>query len=197
MPIASLRRPAFGRRDQERAIKGIIFSLLEEVVVSEHGADAWDDTLERAALDGAYTAVGSYPDSEFVRLLESLPDASERPAATQLRWFGAKAIPLLARTYPMFFAGYRSTQPFLLTLNDIIHPEVRKLYPDADVPVFDFSHEGEGTLVVGYRSGRHLCFLAEGFIDGAAAHFGEQVAITQRRCMHRGDERCDLVCTFD
>ncbi len=155
MPIAPRRHPACGGRRQEREIKGIIFSLLEEVVVNEHGENAWDDTLERAALDGAYTAVGNYPDSEFLQLL-----------------------------------------PFLLTLNDIIHPEVRKLYPDADVPVFDFSHEGESTLVVGYRSARRLCFLAEGFIEGASSHFGQHVTIEQRLCMHDGNDRCDLVCTF-
>src|SRR5882724_1829080 len=44
-------RPAFGRGRRERKIKGIIFSLLEEVVVDEHGADAWDDMLEQASLD--------------------------------------------------------------------------------------------------------------------------------------------------
>jgi hypothetical protein len=164
--------------------------------VDEHGEDAWDDTLERAALDGAYTAVGSYPDSEFLKLLAALPAGAERSPGTQLRWFGARAFPLLAERYPVFFAGHDSTQPFLLTLNDIIHPEVRKLYPDADVPVFDFSREGEATLVVGYRSGRRLCFLAEGFIEGASAHFGQHVSIEQRTCMHLGDERCDLVCTF-
>jgi hypothetical protein len=164
--------------------------------VDEHGDDAWDDMLERASLDGAYTAVGSYPDSEFLKLLAALPAGPDRSPDTQLRWFGAKAFPLLALRYPVFFEGYDSTQPFLLTLNDIIHPEVRKLYPDADVPVFDFSHEGEDTLVVGYRSGRRLCFLAEGFIEGASSHFGQHVAIEQRLCMHHGDERCDLVCKF-
>ena len=99
MPIAS---PASGLRPPYRSdrIKGIIFSLLEEVVVGEHGADAWDDTLERAGLDGAYTAVGSYPDSEFLRLLAALPDAPDVRSEPQLRWFGAKALPLLAQPYP-------------------------------------------------------------------------------------------------
>lgn len=191
-------RPSLGRRRREHGIKGIIFNLLEEVVVDEHGENAWDDTLERASLDGAYTAVGSYPDDEFLRLLTALPTTPERQSDThlQLRWFGTKAIPLLASRYPQFFEGHDSVQPFLLTLNEIIHPEVRKLYPDVDVPVFDFSHEAEDTLVVGYRSRRRLCFLAEGFIAGATTHFGQRVVIEQRRCMHRGDDRCDLVCTF-
>jgi len=89
MPIAPRRHPACGGRRQEREIKGIIFSLLEEVVVNEHGENAWDDTLERAALDGAYTAVGNYPDSEFLQLLAALPAATDQQPETQLRWFGA------------------------------------------------------------------------------------------------------------
>jgi len=178
-------------------MKGIIFNLFEEVVVSEHGDDAWEDMLERAGTDGVYTAVGSYPDGEFIALLQAMPNASGPSPDDLLRWFGAKAIPLLARRYPVFFEGHSSTKSFLLTLNDIIHPEVRKLYPDADVPVFDFDTPStNGSLVVGYRSGRQLCELAEGFIQGAATHFAESVSIEQPQCMHRGDERCELVCTF-
>ena len=179
-------------------MKGIIFNLFEEVVVSEHGDDAWEDLLERAHVDGAYTAVGSYPDDQFISLLEAMPSGSGQSRHELLRWFGAKAIPLLARRYPAFFEGPGSTRSFLLTLNDIIHPEVRKLYPDADVPVFDFDTPStNGTLVVGYRSARKLCDLAEGFIEGAAAHFGERVTIAQPHCMHRGDQRCEIVCSFE
>ena len=178
-------------------MKGLIFNLLEEVVVAEHGDDVWDGILETAGLEGAYTAVGSYADGEFVALLTALSTALARTPEELLRWFGAKAIPMLALRYPIFFEGHTSTQSFLLTLNNVIHAEVRKLYADADVPVFEFdSPNGDGTLIVGYRSARRLCALAEGFIDGAAAHFGERVAIEQSRCMHRGDESCDLVCRF-
>ena len=178
-------------------MKGIIFNLFEEVVVSEHGDDVWEDMLEQAGVDGAYTAVGSYPDHQFISLLGAMPSGGDQSTPDLLRWFGAKAIPLLAGRYPVFFEGHTSTRSFLLTLNDIIHPEVRKLYPDADVPVFDFDTPStNGTLVVGYRSARKLCSLAEGFIDGAAEHFGEHVTIEQPQCMHRGDERCELVCWF-
>jgi hypothetical protein len=178
-------------------MKGIIFNLLEEVVVAEHGADDWEDMLERAGVDGVYTAVGSYSDSQFISLLQAMPREQGESPGQLLRWFGVKAIPLLAGRYPVFFEGHTTTRSFLLTLNDIIHPEVRKLYPDADVPVFDFDTPSTpGTLVVGYRSARKLCALAEGFIHGAADHFGERVSIEQPRCMHEGDERCELVCSF-
>src|SRR6266852_6374998 len=89
-------RPAPERR-KGAAMKGIIFNLFEEVVVSEHGDDAWEDMLERAGIDGAYTAVGSYPDVEFITLLKAMPAGeSDDSPDDLLRWFGAKAIPLLS-----------------------------------------------------------------------------------------------------
>ena len=36
-------------------MKGIIFNLLEDVVINDHGQDTWDELLNATALDGAYT----------------------------------------------------------------------------------------------------------------------------------------------
>jgi hypothetical protein len=191
-----------GRAEGKR-VKGIIFNLLEEVVTAEQGADRWDELLERSGVEGAYTSVGNYDDEEFVRLLSTMRESSGASLEGLFHWFGVRAMPLLADRFPMFFEPHRTTRAFLLTLNDIIHSEVRKLYLDADVPVFDFdptpgSRQLNGSvLTLGYRSQRRLCALAEGFIMGAAAHFHEQVQIEQPVCMLRGDERCSLVCTFE
>jgi hypothetical protein len=107
-----------------------------------------------------------------------------------VRWFGRRALPLLAERYPQFFDPHESTRPFLLTLNDIIHPEVRKIYPGAGVPVFDYDASSEDVLVMGYSSERKLCALGHGLIEGAADHYGERAEVEQPHCMKRGDERC-------
>jgi hypothetical protein len=176
-------------------MKGIIFNLVEEVVVGAHGEDAWDDILDAAGVEGSYTSLGSYPDEDLFRLVGAASTALGLPANDVVRSLGQGAIPLLAQRYPGFF-DHPSTKPFLLTLNDIIHPEVRKLYPGADVPEFDFDSPSDDQLVLGYRSARKLCALAEGFILGAAAHFGEHVTIDQPQCMHRGADSCVLTCHF-
>jgi hypothetical protein len=176
-------------------VKGIIFNLVEEVVAGTYGEDAWDDILDSAGVDGAYTSLGSYPDEDLWRLVEAASVRLEADPQDVIRALGQGAIPLLAQRYPGFFE-HSSTKSFLLTLNDIIHPEVRKLYPGADVPVFDFPPSGEDELLMGYRSTRRLCALAEGFILGAAAHFGERVQVEQPQCMLRGAESCLLACRF-
>ena len=98
--------------------------------------------------------------------------------------------------YPGFFSSQPSTRPFVLSVNSIIHPEVRKVYPGADVPTFDFHDEVDGSLAMGYRSPRRLCALAQGFIEGAATHYGETVIFEHRECMHKGDKRCLCVISF-
>lgn len=171
-------------------MKGIVFNLLEECVTDAHGAEAWDRMLEDADLDGVYTTLGNYPDADLLGLVTTASAQLGLPADDVVRWFGQSAIPLLAAAYPQFFNMHDNTLSFLLTLNDVIHPEVRKLYPGADVPVFDFTMDGERALVMGYASARRLCALAEGFVAGTAAHYGERVAVSQEACMKTGAARC-------
>jgi hypothetical protein len=94
------------------------------------------------------------------------------------------------------FQRHQSTRPFILTLNGIIHPEVRKLYPGADTPDFEFDATSPEVLVMIYRSKRKLCALAEGLIEGAANHYGQTVRIDHQQCMHRGDAHCRLDLSF-
>ncbi|MDQ3943926.1 MAG: heme NO-binding domain-containing protein [Actinomycetota bacterium] len=176
---------------------GIIFNLLEEAVVRRFGAEAWSAMLAHVGSSG-YLPFDRYPDEDLFVLLEALPVDRETTAPERLRWFGRAAVPLLAERYPMIFAPHHSAESFLLTLNQLLHPggpppgaeggpldlEVLESGPDAD-------------LVLGYRSTRRLCALAEGFVTGAADWYGERVRIVQPRCMLEGEERCALVCTFE
>jgi hypothetical protein len=184
------------RYDHNRLVKGIVFNLLEQVVSRDYGEDTWDDLLAAAGLDGAYTSLGSYPDEHLGRLVGAASETLRLPAQDVVRWFGREALPALATAYPAFFDPHTDTRSFVLTLNDIIHPEVRKLYPGADVPEFAFDTSSDDVLRMGYDSHRRMCAFAEGLIEGAAAHYGEQVAISQSSCMLRGDARCDLEMTF-
>jgi hypothetical protein len=177
-------------------MKGVIFNLTEEVIVASYGEDTWDALLDAAGLDGSYTSLGNYPDGDLFRLVDAASSHLGVPAQDVVRTLGEGALPLLAGRYPDFFAGHISTRSFVLTLNDIIHSEVRKLYPGAEVPEFDFDDSDPACLVVGYRSPRKLCALAEGFIVGAARHFGEEATLDQPRCLNRGDDRCIIRCTF-
>lgn len=177
-------------------MKGITFNMLEEVVRDQYGEDTWDDLLEAASLGGAYTSLGNYPDEDLFRLVSVASIALKLPPDDVVRWFGRSALPIMARSYPSMFEGHTNTRSFLLTLNHIIHPEVRKLYPGADVPTFDFDTSSDEVIFMGYRSHRKLCAFAHGLVEGAALHFGEPLSFEHLECMHRGDSKCLFAISF-
>lgn len=176
-------------------MKGVIFNLLEEVVSEHHGDSTWEALLDAAHSDGVYTSLGSYPDAELIALVEAASKLTGTPVRTLLHWFGLNALPKLAERYPGFFESAPDARSFILSVNTIIHPEVRKLYAGAGCPHFHFA-ETENTLTLGYRSPRKLCDLAHGFAEAVASHYGETVSFSQPACMHDGAPSCQLVVTW-
>ena len=177
-------------------MKGIVFNLLEKLVVRDRGEAAWDDLLDAAGLRGAYTSLGNYDDAELHALVGAAASRWDTDPQEIIRWFGREAIPMFNDRYPELFAPHDSTRAFVLTLNAIIHPEVRKLYPGAEVPVFDFDASDPDVLGLGYRSTRRMCAFGEGLLEGTARHYGETVTIDQPECMLKGDDRCLLTIRF-
>lgn len=177
-------------------MKGVVFNILETLVTREHGEDLWDDLLDDAGVHGAYTSLGNYGDAELHALVSAAAARWDQEPEEVVRWFGREAIPVFAELYPQLFSPHDSARAFVLTLNAIIHPEVRKLYPGADVPTFDFDTTDPDVLALGYRSARKLCAFGEGLLEGAARHYGEVARIDQPECLLRGDERCLLRVTF-
>jgi len=173
-------------------MKGIVFNLLEEAVTNAHGAGVWDDLLDAAELDGAYTSLGSYADDEVFALVTQASRRLAISPADVLRWFGRAAMPMLAERYQIFFDGHKSARSFIMSVNDIIHPEVRKLYSGAGCPHFHFQNDADGRLLIGYHSPRQLCQLAHGFIEGASDHFGQTAILEHLSCMSEGHPLCRM-----
>ena len=178
-------------------MKGIILNLVEEAIVAEHGDNTWDSILETSGLDGAYTSLGNYPDDDLERLVAAGSETLAVQPRDLNRHLGELAIQGLAERYPHYFSPHGGTVAFLLTLDDVIHTEVRKLYPESAPPDFWFDAPIANELVVHYRSERRLCALAEGMIVGAAAHYEEQASIAHESCMFDGADHCTLRVTVE
>jgi heme-NO-binding protein len=175
------------------AVKGIVFNLLEEVVVQQYGQDTWEDLIDQAEAGGAYTSLGNYTDEELVSLVTTAAAALGKTPAEVLRWFGQSAMPLLAARFPALFESHQSSRDFVLSVNKIIHPEVRKLYAGASCPFFHFQPaDAAGAMMMAYHSERKLCMLAQGFIEGAATHYRDSADVHHHQCMHNGDDKCVL-----
>ncbi len=172
-------------------MKGIIFNLVEEVVSNDYGHDAWDDILDAADVPGAYTAVGSYSDDDLLAIVDAASQATGMSADDVLRHVGRYSVPPLAQRFPEFFELHRGLRTFLPSLNSVIHPEVRKLYPGAQPPHFVISDDA-GALLMEYHSQRTMCHLAEGLTMGAADHYGQSVSIDHLQCTRDGAPHCLL-----
>jgi len=162
-------------------MKGIIFTELLELVESTYSFEMVDHIIGHSELasDGAYTAVGTYDAAELERLLSALSAATKIAEADLLQGFGRHLLGRFATLYPGFFAGCRSCFDFLPRVGDHIHVEVRKLYPDAELPTVETRQVDADTIEVVYRSPRFLAKLARGLIDGCIEHFGEAICVTE------------------
>lgn len=173
-------------------MKGVVFNLLEEAVARQFGMDVWDELLDNASVSGAYTSLGNYSDEEIVALVGAAGAKLNLTNGEVLRWFGEKAMPILKERYPKMFENHTSSRTFILSVNNIIHPEVRKLYSGASCPFFHFKETADGTVTMGYQSSRKMCDLAHGFVKGAGGLFCEEVEIKHHSCMNHGDDICSM-----
>ena len=99
-------------------------------------------------------------------------------------------MPILKEKYGALFMGHPSSRNFILSVNNIIHPEVRKLYAGAACPFFHFKAGKDGAVLMSYQSSRKMCDLAHGFIKGASKLFCEEVDIHHHSCMNHAADRC-------
>lgn len=166
-------------------MKGIIFTEFLELVEDKFGMDMLDDIIEDCDLpsNGSYTAVGTYDHQEIVDLVVALSKRSEIPVDTLLKVYGEHLFGRFPILYPAFFENREvKAFEFLESVENYIHVEVKKLYPDAQLPRFDTVRVSENTLEMTYHSGRHLEDVAEGLIRGCFVYFKEDCQIEREDC---------------
>lgn len=162
-------------------MKGIVFCEFISMVEESFSYEMADKIISSSELatGGAYTAIGTYDHREIVQLVTRLSEETGTPAPDLIRAFGEHLCKRFAALYPAFFAECSSTFAFLSGVDGKIHVEVRKLYPDAQLPEFAPAFPEPGCMLFTYRSERPFADLAEGLILGCIAHYGENIALTR------------------
>lgn len=171
-------------------MKGVVFTTFLGMVEDAHGLDMVDTLIEKADLPsgGVYTAVGTYDHTEAVSLVVALSEETGAPVPDLLKGFGEHLFGVLISGHPEFLAGVEDPLDFLGRVESYIHVEVRKLYPDAELPSFECQRLGESELEMIYQSGRHFEDLCEGLIVGAVKHFKREADI-EREALDDGREK--------
>ena len=160
-------------------MKGVVFTEYLDFVASVAGDEVVDDMIDAADLPsgGVYTAVGKYDYREMVALVTELSKILDQPASDLVRAFGRHLFGRFAEGYPAFFEAPKDAFEFIETIEGHIHVEVRKLYPDAELPTLDARRVSDSRLTVEYASCRPFGDLCIGLIEGCADHYGEKVTI--------------------
>ena len=117
-------------------MKGVIFTLLLEMVDDAFGPEVTEKIIDDSDLPsgGVYTSVGTYEHSEIVSLVTNLSKATKVAVPDLIRTFGNHLLGQFYRLYPEFFEDIDDVLSFLELVDDYIHREVLKLYPDAKLP---------------------------------------------------------------
>lgn len=165
-------------------MKGMVFTEFLELVDERFSFETTERLIAMSHLPskGIYTAVGTYDYQEMVTLVSNLSALTGAPVSALLEAFGRHLFQRFVISFPSFFEGVRSSMEFLPRVQDYVHSEVRKLYPDAELPHFSCDTPEAGVMIMTYRSSRNLADLAEGLILACLDHFGEGFSVAREHC---------------
>lgn len=163
-------------------MKGIVFVELLKMAEEAFGEDMVDAVLDSLTLEsgGAYTAVGTYPCGELVAIVGGFSATSGLSGDALQRQFGHWMMTRFTELYPDFFADKTDALHMLEAIEDEVHVEVRKLYPDAELPSFATTRGGPGELTMEYSSARPLVPFCHGLIEACLGVFKAEGDVTLR-----------------
>ena len=160
-------------------MKGVIFVEFLEMVEQMLGIEATEEIIENSQLPsgGAYTTVGTYDDSEMISLVTELHLKTNIPVPTLLKEFGKYLFSSFVIRYRNMMHHLTDSFSLLRRIDDYIHVEVQKIYPEAVLPVFQTEDISDNEMKLIYNSTRKMPDLAEGLIEATMIHFNENFTI--------------------
>jgi hypothetical protein len=160
-------------------MKGIVFTEFLDMVSHKFGPDVVDDLIESANLPhgGAYTSVGTYPHAEMVSLVQALSNHTGLHLQVLLETFGRHLFGRFYAKFPHFMHQVQDPLDFLLGVEAVVHDEVKKLYPDAQLPSFATQRLSADQIAMIYRSHHDFSALALGLIRGCGDHYAADLEV--------------------
>ena len=169
-------------------MKGIVFTGFLDMVEEKFGYDMVDEIISEGDLPsgGSYTSVGASSHAEMVQLIMGLSQKTKKDVPSLLKAFGMYLFDTLEKTYPQFLEAADNAFDFLESIENYIHVEVRKLYPDAELPTFETNLLEDNTLEMIYTSERAMSDFAEGLMERAIGYYGEEATIEKKNLSEDG-----------
>jgi len=170
-------------------MKGIVFVEFLEMTEKKYGLQTVQVIIDSCDLDskGVYTSVGTYNHKEFFKIVNKISEIEEIDKDEILISFGEYFLKTATRSYPDFFKK-NNVFDFLESIDNYIHPNVLKLYPEAKLPRFKHVNISSKQMKLKYISSRKMSKFAEGLIIGAGKYFNQELIVVVDECLRNGEE---------
>lgn len=171
-------------------MKGIVFTEFLELVEQKFGLEVVDEIIEKSNLpsQGVYTSIGTYDFSEMLTLLNHLSVKTSISIDDLLLVYSEHFFHVLADSYPGLIAQYKDPIEMLASIENHIHIEVQKIYPDAELPTFEILERTENSLIMIYRSSRAMYYFGLGLMNKTFEHFNSSAEISLEKLKADGTE---------
>jgi hypothetical protein len=160
-------------------MKGIIFREFLEMVEEKFGYELVDEILVNSELEsnGIYTAVGTYNHHELFILGSAVASKTNIQVNQLFKLFGIYVFGTFTRHYSHLITQFDNPFDFLSNIENGIHVEVLKLYPEAELPTFKIEKRSDNEIIMIYKSKRKMADFAEGLIIGSLNYFKIEATI--------------------
>ncbi len=171
-------------------MKGVIFTEYIEFVENSFGFDLAQEMVESSNLtnEGVFTSVGTYDSSELVAMVVNLSKLVDIGISELLIAYGEHLFGRFAELYPHFFIEDITIYDFINKIDNYIHVEVKKLYPDAELPKVTTTYIDNDRIEIIYSSRRKFGDFAHGLLLGAVSFFKENIEISKQIIEEDGSE---------
>ncbi|MFB9052773.1 heme NO-binding domain-containing protein [Formosa undariae] len=171
-------------------MKGIVFTEFLDLVEAKFGLEMVDKIITESNLEsnGVYTSVGTYQFSEMLQLLQHLSQNTNISIDDLLLVYAEHFFAVLAESYPGLIDSYKDPIEMLASIENHIHIEVRKIYPDAELPNFEVIEKTENSLVMIYKSSKSMHYFGLGLMNKTFEHFNSTATIQLEKIKKDGTE---------
>lgn len=171
-------------------MKGIVFTEFLQLVEDKFGLEMVDTIIEQSNLPskGVYTSIGTYRFSEMLQLLENLHKNTGIEIDALLQTYAEHFFGVIEESYPGFLQSYSNPIDMLSSIENHIHVEVKKIYPDAELPKFTILEKDDRHLVMLYQSSRAMYSFGLGLMHKTFEHFNQSATILLTKLKPDGTE---------
>lgn len=171
-------------------MKGIVFTEFLELVEDKFGLEMVDNIINSSSLEsgGIYTSIGTYSFSEMLQLLQHLSANTGISIDDLLLVYAEHFFSVIERSYPGLLATYKDPIEMISSIENHIHVEVRKIYPDAELPTFEVVEKTDDSLVLIYKSSRAMHHFGLGLMNKTFEHFDSTASIVLEKLKEDGTE---------